>query len=161
VLEAPTPDQLRAMFAQLREDPQAREQFMQAISEQMGLPPLMAQMMMGNLDTMIDSLSDEQLAAVLSSDPNDLGAMMGGGFLDGSEAGDVRTTTLETLALKKGKKFLYLFDYGDEWRFDVKVHAINPDADPTLAYPVLVESVGEAPVQYEGWEEEDEDEDEE
>lgn len=158
-LETPTPDQLRAMFAQLKEDPQAREQFMQAISTQLGLPPLMAQMMMGNIDTLVGSLSDEQLAAILSTEPNDLGAIMGGGFLDGGDAGDVRTTTLETLALKKGKKFLYLFDYGDEWRFDVKVHAINPDADPALDYPLLVESVGEAPIQYPDWDEADDEAD--
>jgi hypothetical protein len=45
---------------------------------------------------------------------------------------------------------MYLFDYGDEWRFKVRVHAINPDA-PAGDYPQTVESVGEAPEQYPRW----------
>jgi hypothetical protein len=49
---------------------------------------------------------------------------------------------------------LYLFDYGDEWRFCVQVHAINPDA-PKADYPRLVESVGKAPSQYRGWHDEE------
>jgi hypothetical protein len=75
-------------------------------------------------------------------------------------AGDVRHTTLESLDLKVGKRFLYLFDYGDEWRFDVRVHAMREDADPDAEYPLLVESVGEAPPQYPEWEEEYEEDDE-
>jgi hypothetical protein len=46
------------------------------------------------------------------------------------------------------QEFMYLFDYGDEWRFKVRVHVINEDADPEAEYPRLVESVGEAPPQY-------------
>ena len=48
---------------------------------------------------------------------------------------------------------MYLFDYGDEWRFKVRVCAINPDA-PEDEYPRIVESVGKAPGQYPGWDEE-------
>lgn len=170
-LEPPNPTELRDMFAQLKENPEMREQFMQAISTQLGLPPLMAQMMLGNMDTLLSNLSDDQLQAVLSADLGDeddfdeddtrfdsgnVGLFGMGGLFD--EAGDVRTATLESLKLKKGKKFLYLFDYGDEWRFNVKVHAINKDADPNLAYPLLVESVGEAPIQYSGWDLDEEDE---
>jgi hypothetical protein len=62
--------------------------------------------------------------------------------------GDVRTTTIESLGLKPRQEFMYLFDYGDEWRFKVRVHAINENADPKAEYPRLVESVGEAPEQY-------------
>ncbi len=176
-LETPNPDELRDMFAQLKENPEMREQFMQAISAQLGLPPLMAQMMLGNMDTLLSNLSDEQLQAVLSTDLGDddddddidddtiggFGSLFGmGGLFDEEEASDVRTTTLASLNLKKGKTFLYLFDYGDEWRFNVKVHAIDKSADPALEYPLLVERVGDAPVQYAGWDldEEDEEEDE-
>lgn len=67
------------------------------------------------------------------------------------EPGDVRTTTLESLALTKGQTFLYLFDYGDEWRFKVRVHAINEDAPDDAEYPRVVQSVGQAPAQYGGW----------
>ncbi|HBY94591.1 MAG: plasmid pRiA4b ORF-3 family protein [Ardenticatenaceae bacterium] len=65
---------------------------------------------------------------------------------------DVRTTTIEELNLKPKQEFTYLFDYGDEWRFKVRVHAINENAEPTAEYPRVVESVGEAPEQYPDWE---------
>ena len=55
--------------------------------------------------------------------------------------GDVRETTLADLDLQVGQKFLYLFDYGDEHQFQVRVHAINPDA-PEGDYPAIVESRG-------------------
>ncbi len=70
---------------------------------------------------------------------------------EASRPGDVRTTTLEELKLKPKQEFLYLFDYGDEWRFKVRVHAIDEDADPETGYPRLVESVGDAPSQYPDW----------
>jgi hypothetical protein len=43
---------------------------------------------------------------------------------------------------------MYLFDYGDEWRFKVRVHAIDEDAPEDVEYPRIVQSVGEAPEQY-------------
>ncbi|MFP3895513.1 MAG: IS1096 element passenger TnpR family protein [Anaerolineales bacterium] len=67
------------------------------------------------------------------------------------ESRDVRTTTIESLNLKVDKEFLYLFDYGDEWHFKVRVHAIHEDADPDVGYPRIVESVGDAPSQYGPW----------
>jgi hypothetical protein len=67
--------------------------------------------------------------------------------------GNVQTTTLEDLNLEPKQEFMYLFDYGDEWRFKVRVHAINDNADPDAEYPRLVESVGEAPEQYPAWDE--------
>ena len=69
--------------------------------------------------------------------------------------GNTLTTTLDDLDLEPRQEFLYLFDYGDEWRFKVRVHAINPDA-PEGEYPRLVEAVGQAPEQYPSY---DEDED--
>ena len=80
-------------------------------------------------------------------------------FLDSLGPGDVRETTLESLSMERGREFLYIFDYGDEWRFRVRVHAINPDA-PEGEYPRIVQSVGEAPAQYGDWEDEDADDDE-
>ena len=61
--------------------------------------------------------------------------------------GDALTTKMEHLKLAPDQKFMYLFDYGDEWRFTIRVHAINPDA-PDGEYPRIVESVGKAPPQY-------------
>lgn len=71
-----------------------------------------------------------------------------------AEPGNVLTTRLETLKLEEGQKFLYLFNYGDEWRFRVRVHAINPAA-PEADYPRLVESVGKAPSQHRAWHDEE------
>lgn len=70
------------------------------------------------------------------------------------ESRDVRTTTIESLNLEVGKEFMYLFDYGDEWRFKVRLHAINENADAKVDYPRIVESVGDAPPQYGSWDEE-------
>jgi len=67
-----------------------------------------------------------------------------------SGPGNVQTTALEELNLKPGQEFMYLFDYGAEWRFKVRVHTINPAA-PEGDYPCAVESVGEAPEQYPRW----------
>ena len=77
------------------------------------------------------------------------------GVQDAVGPGNTLTTTLDDLDLKLRQEFLYLFDYGDEWRFKVRVHAINPNA-PEGEYPRLVEAVGQAPEQYPSF---DEDED--
>jgi len=75
---------------------------------------------------------------------------------DGAEPGNVLTTAIDELALQPKQEFMYLFDYGDEWRFKVRVHTISEDADPAAEYPRLVESVGEAPLQYPEWDDEEE-----
>lgn len=64
--------------------------------------------------------------------------------------GDVRTTTIESLGLEIGKTFMYLFDYGDSWKFKVRVHDIDLNA-PEDEYPKVVQSVGKAPSQYPDW----------
>lgn len=69
--------------------------------------------------------------------------------------GDVRRTRLADLDLSQGQTFLYLFDYGDEWRFKVGVHVIAEDAATDAEYPRIVETVGEAPAQYGSWDEDE------
>lgn len=145
--EMPTSQDLRTMFAALKENPELRDQFVQAFTLQMGMPAAMVEMMLSNIDTLMETTSDEQL--------NEMLEMVDEELEDEEPAGDVRTTTLDSLELKKGKTFMYLFDYGDEWRFKVKVDAINDNANPNAEYPRLVEAVGEAPAQYSEWEEED------
>jgi Plasmid pRiA4b ORF-3-like protein len=46
-----------------------------------------------------------------------------------------------------GHSLLFLFDYGDEWRFRVKLKAIGRTVAKTR-YPRIVESHGVAPAQY-------------
>jgi hypothetical protein len=52
-----------------------------------------------------------------------------------------------SLDLKPGKKFLYLFDYGDNHEFDVQILTTNPSA-PKGSYPKVVGQKGKAPPQY-------------
>jgi hypothetical protein len=64
--------------------------------------------------------------------------------------------------LREKQKILYLFDYGDCWRFDVKLLSVSKSSD-IPENPRIVKSVGEAPEQYPSYDDdwdEDEDEDE-
>lgn len=57
------------------------------------------------------------------------------------------TVVLGELGLKVGTIFSYLFDFGDDHLFDVKVIAINKNAEAG-DYPKVVDQKGEAPKQY-------------
>lgn len=65
--------------------------------------------------------------------------------------------TLRQLQLKAGEKFKFLFDFGDEWRFQCKVLR---ELDEKTARPKIIRAVGKAPEQYPSWDEEDDEEDE-
>ena len=79
-----------------------------------------------------------------------------GGDLDGAR-GSSDKVKLSRFRLSKGDKFLYIFDYGDDWRFQIKVlRVIN---EPTETFRIL-KSVGVI-YQYDYDEDEDEDEDDE
>jgi hypothetical protein len=54
------------------------------------------------------------------------------------------------LELYEGQKILYLFDYGDEWEFDVRLLKINTD-EPQPKEPEIIETKGDAPQQYRFW----------
>jgi hypothetical protein len=64
---------------------------------------------------------------------------------------------LGELGLVLKHKFIYLFDYGDHHEFEVEVVDIKPKAERGR-YPRVVKAQGEAPPQYEMWDEEDDDE---
>lgn len=66
--------------------------------------------------------------------------------------------TLQKLGLKEGDKFKYLFDFGDEWRFQCRVLRYIEEATDI---PCIVRSVGEPPEQYPDAEFDDIEEDEE
>lgn len=58
---------------------------------------------------------------------------------------------------KTGKKeFLFLFDYGDEWHFGVKLLGTSGTLTPDAEYPRVTAARGEAPQQYPPWDEDDE-----
>lgn len=68
-------------------------------------------------------------------------------------------TTIEDMALYKGQKFYYLFDFGDMWEFDIDLIKIDKDM-PLPIKPVIIETKGESPEQYPSWDEDEDDEDE-
>ena len=64
-----------------------------------------------------------------------------------SDAGSVERTTVAQVFGVPGKKMLFLFDYGDDWRFVIEAMTTGATA-PKTRYPRLVASVGKAPEQY-------------
>lgn len=66
---------------------------------------------------------------------------------DPTIAGDVRQTTIDSLALKADQAFRYWFDYGDDWWHQVNVQAINEKV-PRGKYPKVIKRVGKSPPQY-------------
>jgi hypothetical protein len=61
---------------------------------------------------------------------------------------------LAELPLKINKRILYIFDFGDDLRYDVKV-AGEGLADHALSYPRAIDGEGEAPPQYQSLDEDD------
>ncbi|MCL2707256.1 MAG: plasmid pRiA4b ORF-3 family protein [Dehalococcoidia bacterium] len=61
---------------------------------------------------------------------------------------------LSKFSLRKGNKFLYIFDYGDDWQFQIRV--LRVISEPTKT-PLVLKSVGEVS-QYD-YDEDNEDED--
>lgn len=53
------------------------------------------------------------------------------------------------------KEFLFLFDYGDEWHFGVKLRYLRDCVEPGAPYPRVVAEQGDAPPQYPNQEEDD------
>jgi hypothetical protein len=71
-------------------------------------------------------------------------------FADMGEADgalSVRKTKIADAFPAVGHAMLFLFDYGDEWRFYVKMKATGIKL-PNTRYPRIVASQGEAPEQY-------------
>jgi Plasmid pRiA4b ORF-3-like protein len=67
---------------------------------------------------------------------------------------------IETLNLKPKQKFLYLFDYGDEWCFEVEF--LKEGTEEEMFSPRIVDSRGKSPEQYPDNEDDlDDDEEEE
>ena len=64
----------------------------------------------------------------------------------------VHDTALGDLHLHKGDRFSYLFDFGDEWWFDIRVVAVTEGSVPE---PELIKAVHDAPVQYPVYEEDE------
>ncbi len=143
-----TPEERQAFLDNIKSMSSAEQaQLADALQRELGLPSFLTDA----LFSMLRTVDDAEMLGPLFGD---------GEGLDVGEPGAGWNTTLESLDLHKGRQFMYLFDYGDEWRFKVKVSAINPNAPDDREYPFLVESVGDAPLQYPDWVEEADEEEE-
>jgi hypothetical protein len=71
------------------------------------------------------------------------------GLLDtgGDKEGLVTETTIDSLRLKAGRSFGYLFDFGDNWQHQINVEAVE-DTVPKGHFPRVTKRVGESPPQY-------------
>ena len=54
---------------------------------------------------------------------------------------------IDSLCLKPGQKFLYVFDYGDEWWHEVEFIGTT-DENPHIKYPRVTKKLGKSPPQY-------------
>jgi len=67
-----------------------------------------------------------------------------------SEGVTAEETTIADLGLYMGQKLLYLFDFGDEWKFDVELLSIDKNSVLPI-HPVIIEAKGGSPEQYHRW----------
>src|SRR5262249_16904916 len=58
---------------------------------------------------------------------------------------------LGSLPLKPGQSMRLTYDFGDDWKFDVKLERIDPPGS-LKKLPKVLESHGKAPEQYPRWE---------
>jgi pRiA4b ORF-3-like protein len=72
-----------------------------------------------------------------------------------TEARSVRKTRIADALPDVGQTMLFMFDYGDDWRFIVQVIGMGEKA-PKARYPKVLKKVGRAPEQYGSWEDDDE-----
>ena len=59
----------------------------------------------------------------------------------------VRKTKISSVFFNVGKKMLFVFDYGDDWRFEVELKEVR-EKFRGERLPNVLTSVGEAPLQY-------------
>ena len=62
-------------------------------------------------------------------------------------AQSVERTKIDCVWQGAGDKMLFLFDYGDDWRFMVELVGVG-EKEQGAKYPRVVKSVGKAPEQY-------------
>ncbi|MBS3098842.1 hypothetical protein J4462_01370 [Candidatus Pacearchaeota archaeon] len=75
----------------------------------------------------------------------------GDGFT--SEKQNSTETKLKNLKLEKKQKFLFVFDFGDDHMFSIKVKDFSETKEGTK-YPTILEENGKAPEQYPDYDEE-------
>ncbi|QQK79032.1 plasmid pRiA4b ORF-3 family protein [Salicibibacter cibi] len=71
-------------------------------------------------------------------------------FMDNDKGYAADKTTIADVGLFKGQKLYYLFDFGDEWHFEINLSKIDKQS-PLPEHPTIIEEEGEAPDQYNTW----------
>ena len=65
---------------------------------------------------------------------------------------DASKTTIDFLSLHRGRKFEYLFDFGDSWWHEITL--VKTDGHPRRgSYPRIVKKHGKSPPQYPDYDE--------
>jgi hypothetical protein len=107
----------------------------------------------GAFQDAIDWDNDHLYAFFMNGQTHDSRYMIAHPYLDDAPL-YVDEVVIGELGLTPKHKFVYFFDYGDSHEFEVEVIGIRPRAEPG-DYPMLVDSQGEAPPQYDLGDEED------
>jgi hypothetical protein len=68
---------------------------------------------------------------------------------DGPRASEVR---VGDVPLQEGQSMTYLYDFGDQWMFEVTLERVGPP-DRAMKEPAILDVRGEAPEQYPSWDE--------
>jgi hypothetical protein len=98
---------------------------------------------------------DHSTEYALSSTPDQLGGLLGDRHPRPRAAKRVRICEVPFPGATGKKEFLFLFDYGDEWHFGVKLVRTSETVDSGAQYPRVIASHGEAPPQYPDLDEDD------
>jgi hypothetical protein len=93
---------------------------------------------------------DDHLYAFTYRDRFGAAAEVNHPFMDEGPRGD--EVRLGDLPLNPGQSMGLLYDFGDSWRFDVKLERVEPPGSGVKA-PGILESHGKAPEQYPGGDE--------
>jgi len=95
-----------------------------------------------------DRFEEHQYSFFLSNKPYDMESAYNSPGLDTGEMGKLATRIrIDSLALHGGPKFLYLFDYGDEWWHKVELISVT-ERVTRASYPRVVKKQGKSPPQY-------------
>jgi tetratricopeptide (TPR) repeat protein len=95
-----------------------------------------------------DRFEEHQYSFFLSNKPYDKESEYTSPGLDTEGTGKLATRIrIDSLALYGGPKFLYLFDYGDEWWHDVELTGVTQRVT-RASYPRVVKKQGKSPPQY-------------
>lgn len=83
----------------------------------------------------------------LGNGPSDESALYSIPMEEDDASGDVAHTTLESLGLRMGRTFGYIFDFRDNWTHEIRVIGRSSPASGGR-YPKITGRVGESPLQY-------------